>query len=42
MNQWHELVRYIEHGEAQMSNCWIENQVRPFAVGKRIGCLLAM
>jgi transposase len=34
-NQWQELVRYVEHGEAMISNCWIENQVRPFAVGKR-------
>ena len=34
-NQWPELTRYVEHGQAQLSNCWIENQVRPFAVGKR-------
>lgn len=34
-NQWSELIRYIDHGQAQISNCWVENQVRPFAVGKR-------
>ncbi len=34
-NQWDNLIRYVEYGEAQLSNCWIENQVRPFAVGKR-------
>ena len=34
-NQWPELIRYIDHGQAQISNCWVENQVRPFAVGKR-------
>jgi len=34
-NQWKDLVQYIEHGEGELSNCWIENQVRPFAVGKR-------
>ena len=34
-NQWAELTRYIDYGETQISNCWIENQVRPFAVGKR-------
>jgi len=34
-NQWPELIRYIDYGEAQISNCWIENQVRPFALGKR-------
>jgi transposase len=34
-NQWNELIRYIDYGEAQISNCWIENQVRPFAIGRR-------
>jgi len=34
-NQWDDLVRYVNYGEAQISNCWVENQVRPFAVGKR-------
>ena len=34
-NQWADLTRYVDYGEAQLSNCWIENQVRPFAVGKR-------
>ena len=34
-NQWASLIRYIDHGEAQISNCLIENQVRPFAIGKR-------
>lgn len=34
-NQWDDLVRYINYGEAEISNCWIENQVRPFAIGKK-------
>ena len=34
-NQWADLIRYIDHGEAQISNCLIENQVRPFAIGKK-------
>jgi len=34
-NQWPELIRYIDHGEAEISNCWVENQVRPFALGRR-------
>lgn len=34
-NQWPELTRYVDHGEAELSNCWTENQVRPFALGKR-------
>mgnify|MGYP001328802740 CR=1 FL=1 len=34
-NQWAQLIRYVDHGEAQISNCFIENQVRPFAIGKK-------
>ncbi len=34
-NNWSELTEYINHGEAEISNCWIENQIRPFAVGRK-------
>lgn len=34
-NQWTYLVEYINHGNVPISNCWIENQIRPFAVGRR-------
>ncbi len=34
-NQWSYLTEYIHHGEVPISNCWIENQIRPFAVGRR-------
>ena len=34
-NQWDELTRYVDYGEANISNCGVENQVRPFAVGRR-------
>lgn len=34
-NQWPYLIRYVDYGEAPISNCWIENQIRPFAVGRR-------
>jgi transposase len=34
-NQWGDLIRYIDHGGAHISNCLIENQVRPFAIGKK-------
>ena len=34
-NQWPYLIEYIHHGEAPISNCWIENQIRPFAVGRK-------
>lgn len=34
-SQWTELVRYVDYGEAELSNCWAENHIRPFAVGRR-------
>jgi transposase len=34
-NQWPDLIEYANHGEVPISNCWIENQIRPFAVGRR-------
>lgn len=35
LNQWPYLCRYIDYGEIEISNCWIENQIRPFALGRR-------
>lgn len=35
LNQWPYLCRYIDYGEVEISNCWIENQIRPFALGRR-------
>lgn len=29
------MIKYIDHGEVPISNCWMENQIRPFAVGRR-------
>lgn len=34
-NQWQYLIKYIDYGEVPMSNCWMENQIRPFALGRR-------
>ena len=34
-NQWPYLIKYIDHGDVPISNCWMENQIRPFAVGRR-------
>lgn len=34
-NQWPYLKKYIDHGEVPISNCWIENQIRPFALGRK-------
>ena len=35
INQWSYLQEYVNHGEVPISNCWIENQIRPFALGRR-------
>ena len=34
-NQWPYLSAYINHGQAQISNCWAENLIRPFAIGRK-------
>lgn len=34
-NQWPHLIRYIEYGEAEIDNNWAENQIRPFALGRK-------
>jgi len=34
-NQWPYLIEYANHGEVPISNIWIENQIRPFALGRR-------
>lgn len=35
LNQWEYLTKYIDYGEAEIDNNWIENQIRPFALGRR-------
>lgn len=35
LNQWSCLSRYVGYGEIEISNCWVENQIRPFAVGRK-------
>ena len=34
-NQWPYLIKYVDYGEVPISNCWMENQIRPFALGRR-------
>ena len=29
------LRAYVHHGQANISNCWVENIIRPFAVGRK-------
>lgn len=35
LNQWPYLYEYIKHGEAEIDNNWCENQIRPFALGRK-------
>lgn len=34
-NQWESLIRYVSHGQAEIDNNLCENQIRPFAIGKK-------
>jgi transposase len=36
VNQWPKLVRHLEHPEAPVDNNYLENQIRPFAQGRRL------
>lgn len=35
LTQWSRLERYTEHGMLEIDNNWIENQVRPLALGRK-------
>jgi hypothetical protein len=35
LNQWIYLIKYVDYGEVEISNCWVENQIRPFALGRK-------
>jgi hypothetical protein len=35
LNQWITLTVFLDHGEVELSNNWVENAIRPSAVGKR-------
>ena len=35
LNQWPYLSRYVDYGEIEISNCCVENQIRPFALGRK-------
>ncbi len=34
-NQWQYLYEYAQHGDVEIDNNWIENQIRPFALGRK-------
>lgn len=35
LNQWEHLTKYVDHGEAEIDNNLVENQIRPFALGRK-------
>ena len=35
-NQWQKLVLHLEHGDVAAHNNYTENQIRPFALGRRV------
>jgi len=35
LNQWKYLTKYVDYGEAEIDNNLIENQIRPFALGRK-------
>jgi transposase len=35
LNQWPYLYEYINHGEVEIDNNWVENEIRPFALGRK-------
>jgi len=35
LSQWSQLVRYPEHGYLEIDNNWIENVIRPLALGRK-------
>ncbi|MEZ5567849.1 MAG: IS66 family transposase [Halioglobus sp.] len=35
LNRWEALTRYLDNGAVPIDNNWIENQVRPWALGRK-------
>jgi hypothetical protein len=34
LKRWQALTRYIANGDVPISNNWVENQIRPIALGR--------
>jgi hypothetical protein len=34
LNRWEALVRFIKDGALPIDNNWVENQIRPIAIGR--------
>lgn len=34
-NEWSYLIRYLDDGQINISNAWVENAIRPFCIGRK-------
>lgn len=34
LKRWEALTRYLDDGDAPIDNNWVENQIRPWAIGR--------
>ncbi len=34
-NEWEYLIGYLEDGQLNISNAWVENKIRPFCIGRK-------
>jgi len=39
LKRWVALTRYLDDGDVPIDNNWVENQICPWAIGLRTGCL---
>lgn len=35
LNQWRYIIAYLRHGMAEIDTNWVENQIRPIALGRK-------
>jgi transposase len=35
LGMWHRIERYIEDGKYEIDNNWVENSIRPVALGRK-------
>lgn len=35
LNQWIYLIKYVNYGQVEIDNNWVENKIRPFALGRK-------
>jgi len=39
LKRWDALTRYLDDGRLPIDNNWVENQIRPIALGRKTGYL---